>query len=136
MPNCPYHFHAGPACKLSSTSPPPSCSPSPSSNPTRDSKTVRGISELGSILLRAEANFCQFFFNAVDAINDLYAALGLPDLDGWTALGGDPLQRSMARGAVRWPESDRNVMQQLFPLKMLFSERTSCICALVKLFMS
>ena len=55
---------------------------------------MRGISELGSILLRAQANFCQFFFNAVDAINDLYAALGLPDLDGWTALGGDPCKEA------------------------------------------
>ncbi|KAG2648385.1 hypothetical protein PVAP13_1NG030200 [Panicum virgatum] len=30
----------------------------------------------------------------VDAINDLYVALGLPDLDGWTALGGDPCKEA------------------------------------------
>jgi hypothetical protein len=32
--------------------------------------------------------------NAVDAINDLYAALGSPDLDGWTEFGGDPCKES------------------------------------------
>ncbi|OEL18916.1 Protein STRUBBELIG [Dichanthelium oligosanthes] len=30
----------------------------------------------------------------VDAINDLYAALGSPDLDGWTDLGGDPCKEA------------------------------------------
>ncbi|CAN6247253.1 unnamed protein product [Urochloa humidicola] len=30
----------------------------------------------------------------VDAINDLYAALGLPELDGWTDLGGDPCKEA------------------------------------------
>ncbi|RCV05576.1 hypothetical protein SEVIR_1G092800v4 [Setaria viridis] len=30
----------------------------------------------------------------VDAINDLYAALGSPDLDGWTEVGGDPCKEA------------------------------------------
>ncbi|PAN03920.1 hypothetical protein PAHAL_1G028900 [Panicum hallii] len=30
----------------------------------------------------------------VDAINDLYVALGSPDLDGWTDLGGDPCKEA------------------------------------------
>ncbi|RLN09927.1 protein STRUBBELIG-RECEPTOR FAMILY 1-like isoform X1 [Panicum miliaceum] len=30
----------------------------------------------------------------VDAINDLYVALGSPDLDGWTGLGGDPCKEA------------------------------------------
>ncbi|OQU84331.1 hypothetical protein SORBI_3004G034200 [Sorghum bicolor] len=30
----------------------------------------------------------------VDAINDLYAALGSPDLDGWTGSGGDPCREA------------------------------------------
>ncbi|CAL5060396.1 unnamed protein product [Urochloa decumbens] len=30
----------------------------------------------------------------VDAINGLYAALGLPNLDGWTDLGGDPCKEA------------------------------------------
>ncbi|TVU33502.1 hypothetical protein EJB05_25325 [Eragrostis curvula] len=30
----------------------------------------------------------------VDAINDLYAALGFPDLDGWTNSGGDPCKEA------------------------------------------
>jgi hypothetical protein len=32
--------------------------------------------------------------HAVDAINDLYAALGSPDLDGWTGSGGDPCREA------------------------------------------
>jgi len=32
--------------------------------------------------------------HAVDAINDLYASLGSPDLDGWTGSGGDPCREA------------------------------------------
>lgn len=38
--------------------------------------------------------FSSYFTGAVDAVNELYASLGSPDLCGWAASGGDPCEEA------------------------------------------